>query len=191
MPICPEYHLLFYVASFERHINESRMNNFKRVANKIMSTLQAEKKAAEWRAKNKKIVFTNGCFDILHYGHVHYLADAKNAGDYLVVGINSAASVKRLKGAHRPINDDLTRFHLLAALAFVDIVVEFDEDTPLELIKKINPNVLVKGGDWQPAQIVGSDFVLAGGGEVKSLPFVAGYSTTNIEAKIRSWKSEL
>ena len=164
------------------------MNNFKRVADKIMSAEQAEKKAARWRAKNKKIVFTNGCFDILHYGHVHYLADAKKLGDYLVVGINSAASVKRLKGAHRPINDDLTRFHLLAALAFVDIVVEFDDDTPLELIKKINPDILVKGGDWQPSQIIGSDFVLAGGGEVKSLPFVVGYSTTNIEAKIRSWK---
>ena len=162
------------------------MNNFKRVADKIMSASQVEKKAAQWHAKNKKIVFTNGCFDILHYGHIHYLADAKNCGDYLIVGINSESSVKKLKGAHRPINDDLTRFHLLAALAFVDAVVEFDEDTPLELIKKINPNVLVKGGDWQPSQIVGADFVLANGGIVKSLPFVAGYSTTNIEAKIKN-----
>ncbi len=166
------------------------MNSFKRVADKIISVEQAEKKAAQWRAKNKKVVFTNGCFDILHYGHVHYLADAKNSGDYLIVGINSEASVKRLKGAQRPINDDLTRFHLLAALAFVDAVVVFDEDTPLGLIKKINPDILVKGGDWQPAQIVGADFVLAIGGEVKNLPFVAGYSTTNIETKIRNFTGE-
>ena len=150
-----------------------------------MTWQQVEEKAKRWRANGKKIVFTNGCFDILHYGHMHYLADAKNLADYLIVGVNSASSVKRLKGAHRPINDDLTRFHLLAALSCVDAVVVFDEDTPLELIKKINPNVLVKGGDWQPAQIIGSDFVLAHGGTVKSLPFVAGYSTTNIETKIR------
>ena len=166
------------------------MNSFKRVTDKIISVEQAEKKAARWRAKNKKVVFTNGCFDILHYGHVHYLADAKNSGDYLIVGINSETSVKRLKGAQRPINDDLTRFHLLAALAFVDAVVVFDEDTPLELIKKINPDILVKGGDWQTTQIVGADFVLANGGEVKSLPFVAGYSTTNIETKIRNFTGE-
>ncbi len=165
------------------------MNSWSRIENKIMTPAQVEKKAKLWRKRGKKIVFTNGCFDMLHYGHVHYLADAKSCGDYLIVGINSAASVKRLKGAYRPINDDLTRFYLLAALNCVDAVVVFgdedEDDMPLELIKKIIPNVLVKGGDWQPEQIIGSDFVLANGGEVKSLPFVAGYSTTNIEKKIR------
>ena len=165
------------------------MNHWSRIEKKIMTWQQVEKKAKFWRRRGKKIVFTNGCFDMLHYGHVHYLADAKNCGDYLIVGVNSAASVKRLKGEHRPINDDLTRFYLLAALNCVDAVVVFgdedEDDMPLELIKKIIPNVLVKGGDWQPEQIIGSDFVLANGGEVKSLPFVAGYSTTNIEKKIR------
>ncbi len=167
------------------------MNAWKKIENKIMNSAQVEAKAKRWQTRGKKIVFTNGCFDILHYGHVHYLADAKNLGDYLVVGINSSASVKRLKGANRPINDDFTRFHLLAALKFVDAVVVFGDngdDTPLELIKKINPAILVKGGDWQPEQIVGSDFVLSNGGEVKSLPFVAGYSTTNIEKKIKDGK---
>ena len=139
---------------------------------------------ARWQLHDQKIVFTNGCFDILHYGHLHYLAAAKALGDKLIIGINSANSVKRLKGEHRPINDDLTRYHLLAALSFVDAIIEFEADTPYGLIKTIQPNILVKGGDWQPEQIVGADLVLASGGEVKSLPFVEGYSTTNIEAKI-------
>ena len=139
-----------------------------------------------WKLFDQKIVFTNGCFDILHYGHLHYLAAAKALGDKLIIGINSEDSVKRLKGQHRPINDDLTRYHLLAALSFVDAVIEFEADTPYELIKKIQPNILVKGGDWQIEQIVGADLVLANGGLVKSLPFVEGYSTTNIETKIRS-----
>ena len=141
-----------------------------------------------WKLFDQKIVFTNGCFDILHYGHLHYLAAAKALGDKLIIGINSADSVKRLKGQHRPINDDLTRYHLLAALSFVDAVIEFEADTPYELIKKIQPNILVKGGDWQIEQIVGADLVLANGGVVKSLPFVEGYSTTNIETKIRGTK---
>ncbi len=141
-----------------------------------------------WKLFDQKIVFTNGCFDILHYGHLHYLAAAKALGDKLIIGINAADSVKRLKGSHRPINDDTTRYHLLAALAFVDAVIEFKEDTPYALIKKIQPTILVKGGDWKPEQIVGADLVLANGGIVKSLPFITGYSTTNIEAKIRDSK---
>lgn len=148
------------------------------------NTLQAT--LTRWRLFNQKIVFTNGCFDLLHYGHLHYLAAAKKLGDRLIIGINSAASVKKLKGQHRPINDDLTRFHLLASLVFVDAVIVFEEATPFDLIKTIQPDVLVKGGDWQPQQIVGADIVLAKGGVVKSLPFVAGYSTTNIETKIKN-----
>ncbi len=138
-----------------------------------------------WRLFDQKIVFTNGCFDLLHYGHLHYLVTAKSLGDKLIIGINSADSVKKLKGAHRPINDDLTRYHLLASLSFVDAIIEFDAATPYELIKKVAPNILVKGGDWQPEQIVGADLVLANGGSVKSLPFIEGYSTTNIETKIK------
>lgn len=138
-----------------------------------------------WRLFDQKIVFTNGCFDLLHYGHLHYLAEAKTLGDKLIIGINSANSVKKLKGIHRPINDDLTRYHLLASLSFVDAIIEFDTATPYELIKTIQPNILVKGGDWQPDQIIGADLVLASGGVVRSLPFVEGYSTTNIEAKIK------
>lgn len=130
------------------------------------------------------IVFTNGCFDLLHYGHLHYLSAARELGDRLIVGLNSAASVSRLKGPHRPINDEATRQHLLAALEVVDAVVVFEEDTPLELIRNIMPDILVKGGDWKPEQIVGSQLVLEAGGQVRSLPYIEGYSTTAIEAKI-------
>lgn len=151
---------------------------------KIQSWEQAATTAQFWRGQGLELVFTNGCFDIMHYGHLHYLADAKACGDKLIVGLNSATSVARLKGEHRPINDELTRLYMLASLSFVDMVVIFEEDTPLQLIELLRPDVLVKGGDWQPAQIVGAEIVLAIGGVVKSLPFVAGYSTTNIEQKI-------
>ncbi|MFT4761938.1 MAG: rfaE bifunctional protein nucleotidyltransferase chain/domain [Paraglaciecola sp.] len=160
------------------------MQTFQKIKSKIQNWEEIVVTVGDWKSKNLKIVFTNGCFDLLHYGHIHYLADAKDCGDILIVGLNAATSVSRLKGAHRPINDELTRQHLLAALEMVDAVVVFEEDTPLELIKLTMPDVLVKGGDWQPHQIVGSTEVLNNGGEVKSLPFVEGYSTTNIEAKI-------
>ncbi len=131
-----------------------------------------------------KVVFTNGCFDLLHAGHVAYLQEAASLGDRLIVGLNSDASVKRLKGFHRPINPENERKFVLEALACVDEVVIFSEDTPLQVIEKIKPDVLAKGGDWTPEQIVGSDFVLAYGGEVKSLKFVEGLSSTNIIDKI-------
>lgn len=162
------------------------MTAFDNIHQKIQTWSAIHETVKRWQSMGYKIIFTNGCFDLLHYGHLHYLSDAKDLGGKLVVGLNSAASVSRLKGKHRPINDELTRQHLLAALSVVDAVVVFEEDTPFELIKKIMPDVLVKGGDWQPSQIIGSDIVLAAGGEVKSLPFVEGYSTTNIEQKIRS-----
>ena len=160
---------------------------FKKIQAKIQSWETIQASVADWKSAGKKIVFTNGCFDILHFGHIHYLAEARDLGDRLVIGLNSAASVKRLKGEHRPINDEATRQHLLAALEFVDAVVVFEEDTPLELIKIVLPDVIVKGGDWKPEQIVGSDIVLANGGEVKSLAFKDGYSTTSIEEKIRNY----
>jgi D-glycero-beta-D-manno-heptose 1-phosphate adenylyltransferase len=159
----------------------------KKIHQKIQDFDQIEVTVRQWQAAGKMVVFTNGCFDLLHYGHLHYLADARDLGDKLIVGLNSAASVRRLKGEHRPINDELTRQHLLAALEVVDAVVVFESDTPLDLICRVAPDILVKGGDWRPEQIVGSDFVLKNGGKVMSLPFVEGYSTTNLEAKIRSW----
>lgn len=134
----------------------------------------------------KKVVFTNGCFDILHKGHVTYLNEAKSCGDILVVGLNSDASVKRLKGETRPVNNELDRKFVLENLKAIDFVFIFEEDTPLNLIKEVSPDVLVKGGDWKVEQIVGSDFVIANGGEVRSLNFVNGYSTTNIIHKINS-----
>ncbi len=162
------------------------MTNFEQISAKIQHWAQARSTVAAWQEAGLRVVFTNGCFDILHYGHIHYLAAARDLGDRLVIGLNAAASVRRLKGPNRPINDEMTRQYLLAALAFVDAVVVFKEDTPLTLIELLQPNVLVKGGDWQPSQIVGSEVVLARGGEVLSLPYIEGYSTTAIEAKIKN-----
>ena len=136
--------------------------------------------------KDKKIVFTNGCFDILHAGHVEYLNEAKALGEILFLGLNSDSSVKRLKGEERPINDEASRKFVLENLKAVDFVEIFNEDTPLELIKQVNPSLLVKGGDWKPDQIVGSDFVMGNGGQVKSLNFKDGFSTTNVIEQIKS-----
>lgn len=135
--------------------------------------------------RDKKIVFTNGCFDILHSGHVSYLNEAKEQGDVLVVGLNSDKSVKRLKGEARPINSERDRKYLLENLKCVDLVIIFEQDTPYELISTLKPAVLVKGGDWAVDQIVGHDIVLANGGVVKSLSFKDGYSTTNILAQVQ------
>lgn len=136
--------------------------------------------------RSRKIVFTNGCFDLLHVGHVRYLQEAKAQGDLLVVGVNSDASVKRLKGPTRPIQNENDRAEILAALSAVDYVVIFTDDTPATLIESVRPHVLVKGGDWKPEQIVGGTFVLSYGGEVKSLQFVDGRSTTKIIEKSKT-----
>lgn len=133
--------------------------------------------------QSKKIVFTNGCFDLLHIGHVRYLQQAKSLGDLLVVGINSDASVQKLKGPTRPIQNENDRAEILSALACVDYVIIFSEETPLRLIMDIKPQILVKGGDWKISEIVGSDFVISRGGEVKSLQFIDGRSTTNLIKK--------
>lgn len=160
------------------------MPSFSHIQQKIHNPNSLPAVLEMWRANGDRIVFTNGCFDLLHFGHLHYLADARDLGERLVVGMNSGASVSRLKGPHRPINDELTRTHLMAALEVVDAVILFEEDTPYELIRLVQPDILVKGGDWSPDQIVGSDIVLERGGQVLSLPFITGYSTTNIEQKI-------
>lgn len=135
--------------------------------------------------ENKKIVFTNGCFDILHKGHITYLNESKSLGDVLIVGVNSDDSVKKLKGDERPVTNENDRMYALDNLKPVDFVILFTEDTPYNLIKEIIPDILVKGGDWTPDKIIGSDIVLSNGGEVKSLKFVNGYSTTNILEKIK------
>ena len=136
--------------------------------------------------KNKKIVFTNGCFDIIHKGHVAYLSEAKNLGDLLVIGLNSDASVKRLKGPERPINNELDRQYVMSQLKPVDFVEIFTEDTPFNLILKVKPQVLVKGGDWEIDQIGGGKEVIQSGGEVYSLNFIDGYSTTSLINKIQA-----
>ena len=160
------------------------MNHMAQIEKKIFDRTSLAKQTSQWRAQKQKVVFTNGCFDILHYGHLYYLAQAASLGQKLIVGMNSTESVQRLKGAHRPIQDEKTRLTLMASLSYVDAVCFFKEDTPYELIKAAQPDVLVKGGDWKIEQIVGSDIVIKSGGEVKSLAFVEGFSTTAIETKI-------
>lgn len=135
--------------------------------------------------KGKKIVFTNGCFDILHSGHVSYLNDAKALGDILFIGMNSDSSVKSLKGEQRPINDERERKIILENLKAVDFVEIFSDETPLTLIEEVKPDYLVKGGDWPVEQIVGHKFVLKNNGIVKSLPFKDGFSTTSVIEKIK------
>jgi D-glycero-beta-D-manno-heptose 1-phosphate adenylyltransferase len=137
------------------------------------------------RSQGKKIVFTNGCFDILHVGHVRYLAEARACGDVLIVGLNSDASVKQLKGPSRPLQKEEERAEILLALKSVNYTIIFDQPTPLELIQAIEPDVLVKGGDWPIESIVGANVVLARGGEVKSLSFVEGRSTTAVVEKMQ------
>lgn len=139
----------------------------------------------QFARKNKTLVFTNGCFDIVHIGHITYLREAAALGDILVVGLNSDASVKRLKGEERPINNENDRAEMLAAMEFIDYVVIFDDDTPQKLIEEINPDILVKGGDWSVNQIAGADYVFEHGGRVLTIPVVEGKSTTKIIKKIQ------
>ncbi len=154
---------------------------------RIVDLVQVQRLCNIWRMKGDRIVFTNGCFDILHRGHVEYLHEAAALGDRLVIGVNTDASVERLgKGDGRPYNDQDSRAKVLAALRLVDAVVLFDQDTPLELIQNIGPDVLVKGGDYTEDQIVGADLVRANGGEVRSLKLVDGYSTTGLVERIRN-----
>ena len=149
-----------------------------------MSLEAAAALRAQWKQQGKKVVFTNGVFDILHAGHVQSLINARNNGDCLIIGLNADASVKRLKGESRPIIAEADRALLLAALSFVDVVVLFEEDTPIKLIETLLPDVLVKSADYNIDAIVGAKEVIANGGEVKIMPFVEGLSTTGIIDKI-------
>lgn len=151
---------------------------------KIKSLAEIKKIVHILRKKGKKIVFTNGCFDILHYGHLKYLEKAKKLGDILIVGVNTDSSVKAIKGTFRPINKCRDRLALIAGLQCVDYCLSFKEKTPLNIIKVIKPDILVKGGDWQKKNIVGNEFVSAYGGKIKTIKFVKGYSTTQIIKKI-------
>jgi len=144
------------------------------------------KALAVWELRGKKIVFTNGCFDLLHLGHIDYLSKAKDLGGILIVGVNTDNSVVRLnKGENRPITNELSRATIIASLFFVDAVVLFDEETPHELIKIVQPDVLVKGSDYKPEDIVGYDVVMAKKGEIRTIDYLEGYSTTAIEQKIK------
>ncbi|MHB1178286.1 MAG: D-glycero-beta-D-manno-heptose 1-phosphate adenylyltransferase [Daejeonella sp.] len=164
------------------------MSKFQNIQHKILTGEQLKAMLNIWRLLEKRIVFTNGCFDLLHPGHIDYLAKAADLGDKLVIGLNSDRSASRLKGPGRPITDEHSRSLILASFSFVDALVLFDEQTPLELIKWIRPDILVKGGDYTVDQIVGAEIVLQNGGQVKTLEYLPGYSTTLIEQKIRSVK---
>jgi len=160
------------------------MKNADIVQQKIYSLADISKETGRWKFLQKKVAFTNGCFDILHEGHIFSLSQAAKEGDVLIVGINSDASTKRLKGPSRPINNEHSRALLIAALVMVDAVVIFEEDTPLEIIKTIMPDTIVKGGDYTIEQVVGAKEVMANGGNVVINPIVQGFSTTGIIEKI-------
>jgi D-beta-D-heptose 7-phosphate kinase/D-beta-D-heptose 1-phosphate adenosyltransferase len=161
------------------------MKSIQAIPAKILTLAELQKQAVRWRLQNKKIVFTNGVFDILHEGHIASLSEAASYGDILVVGLNSDASVKRLKGPERPLNREQARALLLASLVMTDVIVVFEEDTPRELITSFMPDVLVKGGDYTIEQIAGAKEVLAAGGQVKIAAIVEGISTTGIIEKMR------
>ena len=161
-------------------------NNLEKTLLSKISDLQSLKASiAKWQSESKKVVFTNGVFDLLHIGHITYMAKAAELGDKLVIGLNSDSSVKRIKGEDRPVNDQNSRAALLAALFFVDGIVVFEEDTPIDIITTLMPDILVKGADYSIENIVGAKEVMANGGEVKTIDFVEGYSSTSIIKKIR------
>lgn len=160
------------------------MNHFENINSKILDEESLNNWLGECRRSGKKIVFSNGCFDILHRGHVEYLSKAAAKGDVLIIGLNTDASVRRLKGPSRPVNDEKARAFVLAALGFVSAVTLFDDDTPYQLINKVQPDVLVKGSDYRPEDIVGYDIVTAKGGRVETIDLVEGFSTTKTIEKL-------
>ena len=156
-----------------------------RVKNKIFNKNNLLEKLEIWRGANKKIVFTNGCFDLIHLGHIEVLARSADLGDILIIGVNTDSSIKELKGNNRPIIEENSRAQQLASLEFVDAVILFNEQTPLELIKVIKPNVITKGGDYSSKQVVGNEIAVRNEGEVIIIPLTQGYSTTSILDKIK------
>ena len=156
------------------------MKHLEKIYDKILDDKSLDKKLNLWREEGRTIVFSNGCFDILHRGHVEYLSKAADLGDILIIGLNTDDSVRRLKGPSRPVNDEKARAVVLAALESVDAIMFFEEDTPYNLIKRVQPDVLVKGKDYKAEDIVGYDIVTAKGGKVETIELVEGFSTTNI-----------
>lgn len=154
------------------------------IRRKILSASELDGWLARARFKNRKIVFTNGCFDVLHRGHVDYLVRASELGDLLVIGLNTDESVRRLKGPSRPYLDEETRAYLLASMSFTSAIILFEEDTPMELIQKVRPDVLVKGSDYKPVEIVGHDLVTSWGGKVQTIDLTPGFSSTQIIGKL-------
>jgi rfaE bifunctional protein nucleotidyltransferase chain/domain len=152
---------------------------------KILTLDQAQKHVNQWKNEGKEVVFTNGCFDIVHLGHVDYLEKASQLGQKMIVALNTDQSVSQLKGPERPINNEYARARIIASLGFVDAVILFGEETPLSVIEALVPDILVKGNDYSIDKIVGADFVLEHGGRVETIPLVAGYSTTNIISKLK------
>jgi D-glycero-beta-D-manno-heptose 1-phosphate adenylyltransferase len=159
-------------------------NHYNHISNKVFSHDSAVNQVQSWQTKGEKIVFTNGCFDLVHRGHVEYLAKAADLGTKMIVGLNTDASVSRIKGPSRPLVDEQSRAILMAAFEFVDMIVFFDEETPYELIKALQPDVLVKGSDYKAENIVGYDIVTGKGGTVETIDFVPGFSTTSLIKKI-------
>ena len=162
-----------------------RIDLEKTLVNKITDLPSLQKQVKNWQGEGKKVVFTNGVFDLLHIGHITYLAKAAELGDKLIIGLNADSSVKRIKGESRPVNDQSSRAAILAALFFVDAIVVFEEDTPLNLISTLLPDILVKGADYSVENIVGAKEVIANGGEGTTINFVEGYSSTSIIERIR------
>ena len=162
------------------------MKHLEKIYDKILDDKSLAEKLNLWRKEGKTIVFSNGCFDILHRGHVEYLSKAADLGDVLIIGLNTDSSVKRIKGPSRPVNDEKARAVVLAALEFVDAVIFFEEDTPYNLIKYVQPDVLVKGKDYKAEDIVGYDIVVGNGGRVETIELVEGFSTTNTIEKMRT-----
>ena len=161
------------------------MESLKPIESKICGWETLQKQIAIWRFRDKKIVFTNGVFDILHLGHIQYLSKARDLGNVLVIGLNSDDSVHRIKGPNRPVNNEQARALVLASLSFVDAIILFGEETPLELIRKVKPDFLVKGKDYKEHEIAGSDFVKSYGGKVVTIDLVKGFSTTHIIEKLK------
>jgi rfaE bifunctional protein nucleotidyltransferase chain/domain len=161
------------------------MSNLKNIKSKIYSLSDLKIQSDKWKENGEKIVFTNGCFDLLHRGHIEVLANTADLGDKLIIGLNSDSSIKELKGENRPIMDEISRAILLASLQFVDAIVFFSEETPYKLIENLVPDILAKGGDYKVTEIAGHAVVLENGGEVILLPFIDGFSSTNIVEKIK------
>lgn len=162
------------------------MKNLEVIHSRIFSRSNVMRQIAVWRFLKKKIVFTNGCFDLLHLGHITYLSEAADQGDVLIIGLNTDNSVREIKGNGRPINNEESRAIVLASLHFVDAVTLFDEETPYNLINSIQPDILVKGSDYDANDIVGYDIVKNNGGKIITIDLLPGYSTTKIEEKIKN-----